>query len=321
MCKKVDLVTTASSAADSGRSDVSHVVGASCCHLVVGIARFMFRCNAKGRRTHDGSASASRCPSRSTTGTPQTPVGAQGAAGLLGGAAGLAMDPTRGWHDGGFPLMVLGLGKGVLGLALRPACGALQFLAKGALGAGLVCLGREAISGSTLRRMRAPAALNDDSAEARPRGRPCLVSGRRPMRRAAWSCSHSRTFFCSSLAASPTRRWKRTRGRTRSCARAAAASSPPGRPRCHPCCRACGRAARPAPLQRPQGLRRRSMRVLSTKRSLLADTAASVSAPERRRRAIFLGRNRCRRPRARAQGLPRAAGAPQRCWPPLARPG
>jgi len=126
-------------------------------------------------------------------------VGAQGAAGLLGGAAGLAMDPTRGWHDGGFPLMVLGAGKGVLGLALRPACGALQFLAKGALGAGLVCLGREAISGSTLRRMRAPAALNDDSAEARPRGRPCLVSGRRPMRRAAWSCSHSRCFSDQAL--------------------------------------------------------------------------------------------------------------------------
>jgi hypothetical protein len=98
------------------------------------------------------------------------------------------MDPTRGWHDGGFPLMVLGAGKGVLGLALRPACGALQFLAKGALGAGLVCLGREAISGSTLRRMRAPAALNDDSAEARPRGRPgrrVVVCVGRPSRAAA----------------------------------------------------------------------------------------------------------------------------------------
>ena len=86
---------------------------------------------------------------------------------MLGAAVGVAMDPTRGWHEGGFPLMLLGVGKGVLGLGFRPACGALQFLAKGCHGAGLVCLGREAISGSTLRRVRAPAALHDDSAEAR----------------------------------------------------------------------------------------------------------------------------------------------------------
>ncbi len=91
----------------------------------------------------------------------------QGAAGVLSAAAGLAMDPTRGWHDGGFPLMLLGVGKGALGLGFRPACGALQFLAKGSLGVGLVFLGREAISGSTLRRMRAPAALHDDSVEVR----------------------------------------------------------------------------------------------------------------------------------------------------------
>ena len=110
----------------------------------------------------------------------------QGAAGVLGGAVGVAMDPTRGWHEGGVPLMLLGVGKGVLGLGLRPACGALQFLAKGCHGAGLVCLGREAISGSTLRRVRAPAALHDDTAEARaPWGacRRCSLRHARPSRR------------------------------------------------------------------------------------------------------------------------------------------
>ena len=43
--------------------------------------------------------------------------------------------------------------------------GLLEMTSKGTYGMGLICLGREAISGSTLRRVRAPGALADDSTE------------------------------------------------------------------------------------------------------------------------------------------------------------
>ena len=45
--------------------------------------------------------------------------------------------------------------------------GLLEMTSKGTYGMGLVCLGREAISGSTLRRVRAPGALAEDSTEVR----------------------------------------------------------------------------------------------------------------------------------------------------------
>jgi hypothetical protein len=60
---------------------------------------------------------------------------------------------------------MLGLAKGLVGLAFRPTFGLLEMTAKGTYGMGLVCLGREAISGSTLRRVRAPGALAEDYTE------------------------------------------------------------------------------------------------------------------------------------------------------------
>ena len=55
--------------------------------------------------------------------------------------------------------------KGVLGIAVRPASGTLELVSKGTHGKGLVCLGREAITGSTQRRVRAPGALIDEVPE------------------------------------------------------------------------------------------------------------------------------------------------------------
>ncbi len=72
---------------------------------------------------------------------------------------------VQGFHSGGVPIAMLGLAKGLVGLAFRPTFGLLEMTAKGTYGMGLVCLGREAISGSTLRRVRAPGALAEDYTE------------------------------------------------------------------------------------------------------------------------------------------------------------
>ena len=60
-----------------------------------------------------------------------------------------------------------GLGKGVIGIAVRPAVGMFELISKGTHGMGLVCLGREAITGSAQRRVRAPGAGVDEAAEVR----------------------------------------------------------------------------------------------------------------------------------------------------------
>lgn len=71
----------------------------------------------------------------------------------------------QGFHSGGLPIAALGVAKGLMGLAFRPTMGLLEMTSKGTYGMGLVCLGREAISGSTLRRVRAPGALAEDYTE------------------------------------------------------------------------------------------------------------------------------------------------------------
>lgn len=58
-----------------------------------------------------------------------------------------------------------GLGKGMVGIAVRPAIGMFELVSKGTHGMGLVCLGREAITGSAQRRVRAPGAIIDEQAE------------------------------------------------------------------------------------------------------------------------------------------------------------
>ena len=59
---------------------------------------------------------------------------------------------------------------------LRPTAGLLEWVGKGTHGMGLVCLGREAITGSAQRRMRAPGALSDEPADVRSQG--CLLHSR-----------------------------------------------------------------------------------------------------------------------------------------------
>ena len=60
---------------------------------------------------------------------------------------------------------MVGLAKGTLGIAVRPAVGILELISKGTHGMGLVCLGREAITGSAQRRVRAPGAMRDEFSE------------------------------------------------------------------------------------------------------------------------------------------------------------
>ena len=71
----------------------------------------------------------------------------------------------QGYHNGGPLIGTIGLFKGVLGLIARPTAGLLEWVGKGTHGVGLICLGREAITGSAQRRMRAPGALSDEPAE------------------------------------------------------------------------------------------------------------------------------------------------------------
>lgn len=76
----------------------------------------------------------------------------------------------QGFYTGGLPMLVLGLGHGVVGVVVRPTVGILEMIAKGSSGLGLICLGSRAISGSTVRRVRAPGALLDDCLEVGPPG-------------------------------------------------------------------------------------------------------------------------------------------------------
>ena len=74
---------------------------------------------------------------------------------------------AKGYHTGGILLAALGLVKGTAGLPLRPTIGILEGASKATYSLGLLCLGRDAITGSTLRRVRAPGALMDDSMEVK----------------------------------------------------------------------------------------------------------------------------------------------------------
>jgi hypothetical protein len=77
----------------------------------------------------------------------------------------LGFEPAQGYYTGGLPMMLLGASHGVIGVLVRPGVGLLEMIAKSSAGLGLVCLGSRAISGSTLKRVRAPGALLDDSLE------------------------------------------------------------------------------------------------------------------------------------------------------------
>lgn len=71
----------------------------------------------------------------------------------------------QGYHSGGIPVAMTGVAKGIIGIAVRPTVGMFELISKGTHGMGLVCLGREAITGSAQRRVRAPGAGVDEQAE------------------------------------------------------------------------------------------------------------------------------------------------------------
>jgi len=71
-------------------------------------------------------------------------------------------------------MAMTGLLKGLVGIAVRPAVGIFELVNKGTHGMGLVCLGREAITGSMQRRVRAPGALADEQPEVTPPPSPPL---------------------------------------------------------------------------------------------------------------------------------------------------
>ncbi len=72
----------------------------------------------------------------------------------------------QGYNSGGTPIAIVGAVKGVAGAPVRGTVGVLELVSKSAHGVGLIFLGREAISGSVQRRIRAPGAFShDDSLE------------------------------------------------------------------------------------------------------------------------------------------------------------
>lgn len=65
----------------------------------------------------------------------------------------------QGYNLGGVPLLLVGAGKGVAGVLVRPGIGALELASKTAYGLSLACLGKQGIVGTIQRRIRPPAAL------------------------------------------------------------------------------------------------------------------------------------------------------------------
>ena len=73
---------------------------------------------------------------------------------------------AQGYHSGGTLIGLVGAVKGVAAAPVRGTVGVLESVSKSAHGVGLIFLGREAISGSVQRRIRAPGAFShDDSFE------------------------------------------------------------------------------------------------------------------------------------------------------------
>ena len=71
----------------------------------------------------------------------------------------------QGYHSGSFLVSLLGIFKAVVGILIRPTVGICEFGGKSAYGIGLLFLGREGISGTIQKRVRAPGTLTDDSEE------------------------------------------------------------------------------------------------------------------------------------------------------------
>ena len=75
---------------------------------------------------------------------------------------------VQGYHSGSLIIALMGCGKAVLGMVLRPLVGIFELGGKSAHGAGLLFLGREGISGTIQKRIRAPGTALDDHDEVGP---------------------------------------------------------------------------------------------------------------------------------------------------------
>jgi len=64
------------------------------------------------------------------------------------------------------PLLLVGAGKGVAGVLVRPGIGALELTSKLAYGLSLACLGKQGIVGTVQRRVRPPGAAAPDDEDA-----------------------------------------------------------------------------------------------------------------------------------------------------------
>ncbi len=64
------------------------------------------------------------------------------------------------------PLLLVGAGKGVAGVLVRPGIGALELTSKMAYGLSLACLGKQGIVGTVQQRVRPPGAAAHDDEDA-----------------------------------------------------------------------------------------------------------------------------------------------------------
>ncbi len=73
---------------------------------------------------------------------------------------------AQGYNLGGVPLLLVGAGKGVVGMLVRPGIGALELPSKMAYGLSLACLGKQGIVGTVQQRVRRPGAAAHDDEDA-----------------------------------------------------------------------------------------------------------------------------------------------------------
>lgn len=99
----------------------------------------------------------------------------------------------QGYHSGSLIIALMGCGKAVLGMVLRPLVGVFELGGKSAHGAGLLFLGREGISGTIQKRIRAPGTALDDHDEVGPalQRLHCGCSVKRPGTALSWCARHT----------------------------------------------------------------------------------------------------------------------------------
>lgn len=92
---------------------------------------------------------------------------------MFAGCTGVLMDPIIGARAGGgtggaAAGAIIGVAKGILGIAVRPAAAVVESTSRVLRGLGLVCLGTQGIQGKLVRRVRAPETIMADTQESTP---------------------------------------------------------------------------------------------------------------------------------------------------------